>query len=136
MSALHALLVQGQWALPGGFVDENEPLHAAAARELEEETSVKSSDTNLFQVTLAQQLSDVLHGPCGALGASTCRLHHAAALQNHKTWLANLLMRQPTTHSVQLPRHPAMHMRSLRLRMSRRRWAPLAIRVGTRAAGR
>jgi 8-oxo-dGTP diphosphatase len=46
--ALKVLLIQrkhdpyaGQWALPGGFVDMDEPLETAALRELEEETSVK-----------------------------------------------------------------------------------------------
>ena len=49
---------QDCWALPGGFVDENEGLYGAAARELEEETSVKPESVDLTQV------GDDLRSPC------------------------------------------------------------------------
>ena len=41
---------QGQWAFPGGFMDIDETAEAAAVRELQEETGITLSETDIFQV--------------------------------------------------------------------------------------
>jgi ADP-ribose pyrophosphatase YjhB (NUDIX family) len=41
---------KGMFALPGGFVNENEPSQEAASRELEEETGVPIAPKNLFPI--------------------------------------------------------------------------------------
>lgn len=55
--ALHVLLVErrhdpyaGSWALPGGFLEPDEDAHAAAVRELAEETGVDIADAHLEQL--------------------------------------------------------------------------------------
>lgn len=40
---------KGKWALPGGFIDMDEPLEIACQRELEEETGLRVGDLKQFR---------------------------------------------------------------------------------------
>jgi 8-oxo-dGTP diphosphatase len=40
---------KGKWALPGGFIDMDEPLEVACQRELEEETGIRVGEMKQFR---------------------------------------------------------------------------------------
>ncbi len=61
----HVLLIRrggevgnGQWALPGGFVDKDERFYSAALRELHEETGFRTLDSTMRQALKASQVFD------------------------------------------------------------------------------
>ncbi len=67
----------GQWAFPGGFVEENEDLEMAARRELEEETGL--SGVTLFQYrTVGTPGRDPRGHTISVVYAGTCPMEQSA----------------------------------------------------------
>ena len=63
----------GQWALPGGFVDENEALIDAARRELKEETGLELTDLEQLHAFGDKGRDPRLDGECRLSGQSRVR---------------------------------------------------------------
>ena len=65
---------KGLWALPGGFVEQDERLLAGAMRELHEETSIAMLDSSLAAALVAVQVFD--HPDRSQRGRTITHVHH------------------------------------------------------------
>ena len=116
--ALEVLLIKrarepfkGRWALPGGFVDEDESLEAAAARELKEETG-------LYGISLEQvgAFGDPGRDPRG----HTVSIAFASLLENRPEAKADDDAEDARWHSVaRLPKLAFDHKKIIRLARKR-----------------